>query len=85
MCASSRRAPAVSWSSPSLQAELLALQDAQILQDRRAHAYLRMIQLFENSRRLRRFLFQKVPLAETAARLPSILLKSPVLKTFIRD
>jgi hypothetical protein len=70
---------------PSLQAELLALQDAQILQDRRAHAYLRMIQLFENSRRLRRFLFQKVPLAETAARLPSILLKSPVLKTFIRD
>jgi hypothetical protein len=67
---------------PSLQAELTALQDANVLQDRRAHAYLRLIQLFENSRRLRRFLFQKAPVAETANRLPAILLKSPVLKTF---
>jgi hypothetical protein len=66
--------------NPSFQTELAALQDAQILANRRVRAYFRLIQAFERSCRLRRILFTGVPVAGIAHRLPAILLASPEIQ-----
>jgi len=68
---------------PSFEAELAALQEAQILESAHLRALLRALQFFESSRGLRRLLFRRVPAAETAEKLPAILLASPVIQGFV--
>jgi hypothetical protein len=70
--------------NPSFQAELVALQDAQVLENQRMRVYLRLAQVFEGSRLLRKVLFRNIPTAEVAAKLPSVLLASPILKGYLR-